>query len=232
MNLKQHRITGTVAAAVIGLGTLGAAAVTIAGSASAATPAVTATTQLVNRDVIGGHGTPWAKVTESRVLTLTFLGKSKDPAHAAAPFMYSAVVRDAGTERNIPGKFAPDQGGNQHGKKEKAVQVSGPESGVIQWNLFYASTKAHSGLVPTSLNGALNNSYPDVTWPTLAFTPSTHFAGLTEGYHDYTYKAVPVYQVIKGKNVLTGYKQVWENASWNGAGQVGGAKNQIIGLGQ
>ena len=239
MNTTQHRVTGTIAAAVIGLGTLGAAALTM-GSASAAThPVLSSTTQITSRNDNGGGGV-WAHDTMTRTLNLTYLGKvtAKDikanPALKDTPFMYSAQITDKGKFLDIPGKHTPNQGGKNHGKRLRPVQVSGPMSGVGQFNLFYASAKAHNGLVPSALKGAkLNSKYPSATWPELSFPAGTTFADVNEAFYDYTYQAVPVFQVktVNGKKVtvIVSYKQKWEDASFNGDGQAPRAGN-ILGL--
>lgn len=238
--MKSKNIVGTVAAAVIGFSGIGSA-VAMAGSASAAThPVLTSTTHIVNRDDNGGSGTKWAMDTMDRVQVLTYLGKvsaadiAANPALAATPFMYSATISDHGTFRDIPGSLAPNQGGRHFGQHLRPVQVSGPMSGFGQFNIFYASSKAHNGLVPTVLKGEkLNALYPSSQWPTLSFPVGTTFAGLNEAAYDYSYHAVPVFGVkkVNGKNVtvVLRYKQNWEDASWNGDGQAP-RDGQVLGL--
>lgn len=228
LTTKALLTTGAVAiTAGSVLGTMGAA------SAAVQPKATVADTQITNRLDGGGHGN-WAHDTFKRHLEVQFLGKSKDPAHKLAPFMYTAKVTDKGSFLDIPGKFTPNQGGKNHGKHLRPVQVGGPMSGYGQWQLFYASAKAHAGLVPSALKGAkLNALYPSATWPELAFPAGTTFTPLNEFNYDYDYYAVPVFKAttVNGKKVtvITGYKQHWEDSAANGDGQVKGAGN-ILGL--
>jgi hypothetical protein len=224
--IMQNRIIITAAtiAAITGVG-LGA----VATSASAATHAkpVISHTRIINRLDGGGNG-PWANDTFNRTLTVNYLGKSIDPAHADAPYMYNAQISDAGSFRDLPGAFTPNQGGHNLGKHLKPVQVSGPMSGYGQFGMFYASNKAHNGLVPTSLRGNLVNSlYPSSTWPELAFPAGTTFVGVNEAVYDYNYQAVPstkyVVNTVNGKRVIVtvhGFKQHWEDSAFNGDGQL------------
>jgi hypothetical protein len=218
-----------VAAAAAATGGL---AVTTAGAASASTAArhakpVEAITKIVNRQD-GGGGGPWAYDTFTRDLKVYYLGKSTDPAHASAPFMYWAQVSDTGTFRDMPGALTPNQGGHNAGRVLRPGQVTGPMTGGGQWGLFYASAKAHNGLAPTVLKGVkLNASYPSSTWPELAFPGGTTFVGLAESWYDYNYQAVPftkyVVKTINGKQVIvkvTGFRQHWEDAAFNGDGQL------------
>jgi hypothetical protein len=230
--LKKYALAGLTAAVAAGV-----PATLAASSASAAVrPPVTASTQIVNRADNGGHGI-WAHDSFTRKLVLNYLGKSTDPLHAAAPFMYNALIQDKGTFTDIPGRFTPDQGGNDLGKHLRVIQVSGPMSGYGQFGLFYASARAHNGLVPTVLRGEhLNSLYPSPTWPELAFPTGTTFVGVGEAAYDYNYQAVPftkhTAKLVNGKWVIVtthGYRQHWEDSSWNGDGQLGG-KNNIIGL--
>jgi hypothetical protein len=157
-----------------------------------------------------------------------YLGKSSDPAHATAPFMYWAQVSDTGTFRDVPGALTPNQGGHNAGRVLRPGQVTGPMTGSGQWGLFYASSKAHNGLAPTVLKGVkLNALYPSSTWPELAFPVGTTFVGLAESWYDYNYQAVPftkhVVKTINGKKVIvkvTGFRQHWEDAAFNGDGQL------------
>lgn len=222
---NSTRIIGLVMAAAV---SAGVPATLVAGSASAAVhhPLVS-TTKITNRLDGGGNG-PWANDTMQRTLSLNYLGKSTDPAHAATPFMYNAQIQDKGTFRDIPGAFTPDQGGRFLGKHLRPVQVSGPMSGYGQFGLFYASAKAHNGLVPTALRGnAVNALYPSSTWPELAFPSGTTFSGVNEAAYDYSYSAVPtvkyVVKMVNGKRTIVavhGFKQHWEDSSWNGDGQL------------
>ena len=220
--MKRNRLVGIVAAAVIGLGTAGTIAAE-AGSASAKPlPVLTANTHIVNRFDNGGAGNHWARDTFTRTFKLVYLGKSTDPAHAAKPFMYYGNMTDSkGTFVTIPGKLTPNQGGKYAGRHLPALQFSGVMNGTAGFPLFYASQRAHSGLVPTEIKGsALNQLYPSSTWPKLFFAPGTTFQGVNENPYDYNYFARPVFKIVKGKKVLTGYLRHWEDASWNGDGQL------------
>jgi len=212
---------------------IGGLAVTTAGAASASTTArqakpVEAITKIVNRTDNGGGGGPWAYDNFARDLKVYYLGKSSDSAHATAPFMYWAQVSDTGTFRDMPGALTPNQGGHNAGRVLRPGQVTGPMTGGGQWGLFYASAKAHNGLAPTVLKGVkLNALYPSSTWPELAFPVGTTFVGLAESWYDYNYQAVPftkyVVKTINGKQVIvkvTGFRQHWEDAAFNGDGQL------------
>lgn len=217
--MNRTRFIGAIAAAVISAGTLGTIAAE-AGSASAKPlPVVSATTHIVNRFDNGGAGNHWARDTFTRTVKLVFLGKSTDPLHAAKPFMYYANLVDAkGTFVTIPGKLTPNQGGKYAGKHLPALQFSGIMNGTAQFPLFYASAKAHSGLVPTEIKGtALNQLYPSSTWPKLFFAPGTTFQGINENPYDYNYHAKPVFN---SKHKIIRYKLNWEDASWNLDGQL------------
>jgi hypothetical protein len=221
-------LKGAAAAAVIG-----GLAVTTAGAASASTTSarqakpVEAITKIVNRADNGGGG-PWAYDNFTRDLKVYYLGKSSDPAHASAPFMYWAQVSDTGTFRDMPGALTPNQGGHNAGRVLRPGQITGPMTGGGQWSLFYASSRAHNGLAPTVLKGVkLNALYPSSTWPELAFPAGTTFVGLAESWYDYNYQAVPftkyVGKTVNGKQVIvkvTGFRQHWEDAAFNGDGQL------------
>jgi hypothetical protein len=232
--MQKHTIVGTVAAAVIGLSSLGATAAmaATASEASAATltasHTVTATTQLRNRPDGGGNGY-WAYDNFTRTLQLHYLGKSTDPAHATAPYMYWAQVNDLGTFKDMPGAFTPDQGGNDLGKVLKPTQVTGPMSGYGTWNVFYSSAKANKAFVPVRIPASQNGNpaYASPVWPELAFPAGTTFSGLNETTYDYTYHAVPV---KNSHGVIIRYKQNWEDSSFNGDGQLPRGDGNITGL--
>ena len=161
----------------------GTFAATAAG-ASTTHGTVTATTRIIQRYDGGGAGN-WAVDSFTRKLTLTYLGKSGDPAH---PYAYTAYLADDGGFTDLPGQLTPNQGGQilrqGHGGL-KPVQVAGSMTGYAQWNVFDASTKAVRGLVPTSLRGLTlnaNSAYSATsTWPELAFQSGTTFAGVNLG---------------------------------------------------
>jgi hypothetical protein len=243
--MNRKRVIGSVAAAVITAGVPATLLAATAGSASAATHhPLTSTTRIVNRLDGGGNG-PWAYDSFRRTLTLNYLGKvtaaqiAANPSLATTPYMYNAAIQDKGTFRDIPGAFTPNQGGRYLDKHLRPGQVTGPMSGYGQFGVFYASAKAHNGLVPSVLRGALlNSSYPSSTWPELAFAPGTTFAAgsVNESVYDYTYQAVPfihyVVKTVNGKHVIvkvTGFKQHWEDSSFNGDGQLVRDGN-IVGL--
>jgi cyclic lactone autoinducer peptide len=229
-------IKGATAVVTVGL-SLGTA-----GAASASTTAthqpkpVEAITTIVGRDDSGGGGT-WAKDNFTRDLKVYYLGRSTDPAHAAAPYMYYATVSDNGTFRDLPGQLTPNQGGRYQGTELRDGQVSGPMSGFGQWSLFYASQKAHNGLAPAHLGSAISNlpAYSSVTWPELAFPSGTVFTGpdgqaadaMNEISWGYDYQAVPftkfVVKTVNGKKVIvkvTGFRQHWSDTALNGDGQL------------
>lgn len=236
---KAMRKSGIFATAAT-IAAFGGIVLGTAGQASAAvTPhPVTAITQLHNRPDGGGNGT-WAKDNFKRTLTEHYLGKSTDPAHASAPYMYWAQVSDSGTFLDIPGAFTPDQGGSDLGKVLKPRQVSGPMSGTGTWGLFYASAKSHSSFVPRNLPASQNTNpaYASSTWPELAFPAGTTFVGVSENTYDYNYQAVPftkyVVKIVHGKRTIvkvTGFRQHWEDANYNADGQLPRYDGNITGL--
>jgi hypothetical protein len=242
--INTKRALGWATAAVIAAGVPATALAATAGSASAAVRhPVTSVTHIVNRLDGGGNG-PWAYDGFNRTLTVNYMGKvtpaqiAANPALATTPYVYNAQVQDQGSFRDIPGAYTPDQGGSDLGKVLKPVQVSGPMSGFGQFGVFYASAKAHNGLVPTVLRGAaLNALYPSSTWPELAFPAGTTFSGLNEAVYDYNYQAVPftkyIVKVVNGKRVIQtvhGFRQHWEDSSWNGDGQIPRGDGNITGL--
>jgi hypothetical protein len=239
---KSTRVLGWAATGIMAAGIpLGLAA----SSASAATHhPLTATTKIVNRLDNGGNG-PWAHDTMTRTATVNFLGKVTqamvDANPALAPylgtFMYNGSIQDKGTFKDIPGAFAPNQSGHNLGKHLRPTQVSGPMTGSGYWGVFYASQKAHNGLVPQQLRGAhLNSLYPSSVWPELFFPAGTTFQGVNEGAYDYNYQAVPhtkyVVKTVNGKRVIVKvikFAQHWEDSSWNNDGQLP-RDGQILGL--
>lgn len=216
--MRKSKIVGWAATAIVTAGV----PLTLAASAHAATVpashrAVDSVTKIINRADNGGGG-QWAYDNFSRELKVNYLGKSTDPAMAATPFMYYATVSDQGTFRDMPGALTPNQGGHFAGKQLRPGQVSGPMTGSGAWGVFYASQRAHNGLVPTVLRGpALNALYPSSTWPELAFPTGTTFSGVNEVQYDYEYHAVPV---LSSKHVIIRYAQNWSDTSLNGDGQL------------
>lgn len=239
---NSTRILGWAATGIMAAGIPLSLAAT---SASAATHhPLTAQTKIVNRLDNGGNG-PWAHDTMTRTLHLNFLGKVTPGMVAANPsltpylgmFMYNGSIQDAGTFKDIPGAFTPNQGGHNLGKHLRATQVSGPMTGTGYWGMFYASQKAHNGLVPQQLRGEhLNSLYPSSTWVENAFPAGTTFQGVNESAYDYNYKAVPhtkyVVKVVNGKRTIvkvTTWSQHWEDSSWNADGQLR-ADGNIVGI--
>jgi hypothetical protein len=234
----------TITASALAAASLAGVALTTAGAASASTTSaslmaahqakpIVATTVLHNRPDSGGNGT-WAFDTMTRTLTLTYLGKSADPAHAAAPYMYSGSISDSGTFLDIPGAYTPNQGGHDLGKVLLPRQVSGPMSGEADFGLFYASAKAGRVYVPASLPASqnANPAYATGTWVDVAFPAGTTFSGIALGDWSWGYSAVPakVTVIVHGKRVIkTVYRQQWTDAWNNGAGQTPKAGN-ITGL--
>ena len=221
---------GAVGLAVASAGTLAATAA----GASTTHGTVTATTRIIQRYDGGGAGN-WAVDSFTRKLTLTYLGKSGDPAH---PYAYTAYLADDGGFTDLPGQLTPNQGGRYAGTVLKPVQVAGSMTGYAQWNVFDASTKAVRGLVPTSLRGLTlnaNSAYATSTWPELAFQSGTTFAGVNLGSWDWGYH-VPALTVTSVR-IVHGHKvtvrrvlraQNWDDGSYSGAGQLRG-DGQITG---
>jgi hypothetical protein len=248
--MRVSRFLGLTAAAAIAVSA--PAALAVSAQAAVHHP-VTSVTRIVNRPDGGGGGV-WAYDSFARTLTVNYLGKvtpaqiAANPALATTPYIFNAQVSDQGTFRDIPGALTPDQGGRDAGKVLKPVQVSGPMSGGGQWGVFYASNRAHNGLVPTVLRGpVLNELYPSSTWPELAFPAGTTFSGLAESYYDYNYQAVPFTKWVierdaNGHVVLnpkthqpvlvkkSGFRQHWEDSSSNGDGQIPRGDGNITGL--
>jgi hypothetical protein len=248
--MRVSRFLGLATAAAIAVSA--PAALAVSAQAAVQHP-VTSVTKIVNRTDGGGGGT-WAYDSFTRTLNLTYLGKvtpaelAANPALASTPYKYDAQVSDQGTFRDIPGALTPDQGSNDAGKVLRPVQVSGPMNGVGQWNVFYASARAHNGLAPRVLRGpALNELYPSSTWPELAFPAGTTFSGVSESFYDYSYQAVPFTRWVierdtHGHIVLnpkthqpvlvkkSGFRQHWEDSSFNGDGQNPHGDGNITGL--
>lgn len=240
--MRVKRLAGYAAAAVIAAGV--PATLATASAHAAVRHPVTSVTKITNREDGGGGGV-WAKDNFTRTLTVNYLGKvsaaelAANPALASTPYKYNALIKDTnGTFRDIPGALTPDQGGRDAGHHLRSVQVSGPMSGFGQFGVFYSSARAHNGLVPTALRGtALNELYPSSTWPELAFPAGTTFSGVNEAVYDYNYQAVPftkyVVKIVNGKRVIVtehGFRQHWEDSSWNGDGQIPRGDGNITGL--
>ena len=90
MNTKS--LLTRIGVPVLSLGLLGGLGATLATSASASTTQargeITAVTHISHRYDNGGGG-HWAVDRFDRTLTIDYLGKSTDPAHAAAPYEYT-----------------------------------------------------------------------------------------------------------------------------------------------
>jgi hypothetical protein len=213
-----------------GLGTL--ATIGAASASASTTPGakgtVTATTRFTDRPDSGGGGY-WGYDSYRRVLEVQYLGKSTDPAHVKAPYMYTARITDTGTFVDEPGVLTPNQG-KHPGLILKPKQVGGAMNGYGQWTLFYASNKDAKGYVPRSIPASQNSNpaYASSTWPSLAFPAGTTFAGLATGEISwgYTYSVpaltVTTTKVVNGKKV-THVKvypaQNWADTAFNGYGQ-------------
>ncbi|HXZ73891.1 MAG TPA: hypothetical protein VEH31_23880, partial [Streptosporangiaceae bacterium] len=98
----------TITAAAATLAGTGALLVTTAAASFASTAPASghhqakpaeAITQIVGKNDSGGGGNTWAKDRITRDLKVYYLGKSTDPAHAAAPYMYYATITDRGSFR-------------------------------------------------------------------------------------------------------------------------------------
>jgi hypothetical protein len=228
------------------LSTAGQASASVTLASAHGQKAIEAVTTIAGRDDSGGSGGTWAKDNFTRDLQVFYLGKSTDPAHAQAPYMFTAQLKDQGTFRDLPGQLTPNQGGKNAGKVLKTGQVSGPMSGYGQWATFYASQKPHNGLAPTHLGKSVANlpAYASSTWPELVFPAGTVFTGpdgqqasaMNELAWGYQYSAVPftkwIVKTVHGKPVLdpkthkpvlvkiSGYKQNWSDTAFNGAGQL------------
>jgi hypothetical protein len=218
MNARKSLLTKALLSAGA-FAVLAGSAGTAVASAHTVAP-VTTVTHLINRNDGGGNGT-WAYDTFTRTMTLNYLGKSTDPAHAAAPYEYNAVVSDQGTFKTIPGAFTPDQGGRDLGRHIRPTQENGTMTGFGQWGVFYSSVKANSPRsfydsgVPIRLSGGQNLAYPSSTWPTLAFPATATIQGLNEAGYGYGY-TVPAH-VVNHRVIKA---QTWNDTAWNGDGQI------------
>jgi hypothetical protein len=244
------RTIATAAAVLAGTGAL--LATTATASFASTTPAshnkaAEAVTTINGKADSGGAGNTWATDRITRDLKVYYLGKSTDPAHAAAPYMYYATITDTGTFRDMPGQLTPNQGTPWTGTVLRDRQVSGPITGSASWSMFYASNKvaSHKGgayLVPGFLGSKVSNNpaYATSTWPELAFPARTVFAGPDGQAADamnlvgwgWNYQAVPfthyVVKTVNGKHVIvkvTGFQQHWSDTALNGDGQLPGDGN-------
>lgn len=206
-----------------------------AASAKTVPRPVVASTIIKMRPDHGGAGNTWAYDNMTRQLTISYLGKSTDPAHAAAPYMFAARTDDLnGTFVNLPGQLAPNQGGRYAGVVMRPHQVGGPFTGYGQYGLFYASAKPSKGLVPRALKGITlntNPAYASSTWPELAFPAGTTFAGLSESVYGYDYTANwTTYRFVVKTDpkthkkvtvtVTVNHRQEWKDTWDNGDGQL------------
>jgi len=225
---KTQRFIAMAAAAASVAGVAGLTA----SSASAATHrpvTTTATTRLSNRPDSGGSGY-WANDKLTRVLELTYQGKT---GPAGFPYAYTAQLVDNGTFLDKPGQFTPNQGGHDAGDILKPTQVSGTVTGDGYFAEFFSSVQARSPHsyynlgVETAENdhGSVTgpNFNPSGDWPQLAFPATATFSSpLSE--IQFAYKYVTSYTVIRhGKPVLV--TQTWTDASYNGGGQYASAGN-------
>ena len=113
MNTKS--LLTRIGVPVLSLGLLGGLGATLATSASAATiphvrGEIVQVTHISHRYDGGGAGN-WAVDKFNRTLTIDYLGKSSDPAHAAAPYEYTARVNDAGRLSTCPASSPPTRAG-------------------------------------------------------------------------------------------------------------------------
>ena len=184
MNARKSLLTTALLSAGAFAVLTGAAGTAVASAATHPAP-TTAVTKITSRLDSGGNGN-WATDKFTRTLALTYLGKSKDPAHAAAPYMYSATLTDSnGSFKDIPFAYTPNQGGRDLSKVLKPTQVGGPMSGFGDFGLFYSSAKANNphvfaneGSRSAARRGPQNGEYPSSTWPELAFPCWHQFNGL------------------------------------------------------
>lgn len=238
MNARKSLLTKALLSAGAFAVLAGSAGTAVASAATHPAP-TTAVTKITSRYDSGGNGN-WATDNFTRTLALTYLGKSKDPAHATAPYMYSATLTDSnGSFKDIPFAYTPNQGGRDLGKVLKPTQVGGPMSGFGDFGLFYSSAKANNPHVfanegvPVRLRGVTQNGeYPSSTWPELAFPAGTTFNGLNESWWGYTYQvpATTHTVVINGvKHVIKTKAENWADTAWNGDGQLAPADGNITG---
>ena len=226
----------TLAAAGLAAAFVASAGATAASAATAPQHVrgeITATTHIANRFDNGGGGR-WAVDKFDRTLVINYLGKSTDPAHAAAPLEFTASISDAGTFVNLPGQLTPNQGGHNAGKVMRPNQVTGKLTGYGQFGVFYASAKPSRALVPHALRTFALNANPafaSPNWPALAFAPGVTVTGLNEAAYGYDYN-VPAktvttytYKWVNGHKVAVKHVRVlkaqdWKDTAFNGDGQL------------
>lgn len=170
MNILTKLIPASVLAAGLPL-----LAATTASASQAAPPSshphsIAAVTLMVNRDDSGGNGN-WAKDDFVRVLTITQQKSTVPPADcsptATVCYAFTALLKDAGSFRTIPGAYTPNQGGADAGEHIHGV-VQGQMHGSGGFATFYATALPSARLVPLFNTGDANPSY---LWPSWRSPP-------------------------------------------------------------
>ena len=170
-----------------------------------------------------------------RTLTVDYLGKSSDPAHAGGhPYEYTATIDDAGHVRQParpahpqPGRaqrradHEADPGGRHHDRRRPVRRLLRQRQG--------RPGPGPARLGSFTLNA--NPAYASPVWPELAFPAGTTFAGLNEAAYayDYTVPAKTVvtytYKWVNGHKVPVKHVRVlkaqdWKDTAFNGDGQL------------
>src|SRR6516165_1369641 len=163
--------------AILGLGGLTAAALTVgvlasSGSAGATTApppgvptTVTAVTKLTHRPDGGGGGNNWAYDNSTR-------------------YAISARLTDRGSFTPFIGSLAPNQG-DVHTGQTITGTTTGQWGGSGQWAEFFSPVLPNATLVPATESGAIHHSYQ---WPDLMFPAGTVLTGAdNENTYNYAY---------------------------------------------
>lgn len=215
----------------IAVAVLAAAAVLAgAGAASARTVPVSATSHTwITDDPDNGHGTPseWAIDTIYRTVTVTrgaqVTGADCGLAPAAACWSYTAVLKDAGSFRTIPGAGTPNQAcAGCAGEKVKSPAVEGVLSGTYTISFYASSGTPNASLVAKTHDDhgqAASDPFTSSTWPKQFFPAGTSFGGAFGGPYSWTYTAL----VMKGFFQFT--VQQWVDSSANNDGNAPGDGN-------
>ena len=215
--------------AILGLGGLTAAALTVgvlasSGSAGATTApppgvptTVTKVTKLIHRPDGGGGNNNWAYDNGTRTLTEQVLGSA--PASAcglpdgSACYAITARVTDRGSFTPFIGSLAPNQG-DVHAGQTITGTTTGQWGGSGQWAEFFSPVLPNATLVPATESGAIHHSYQ---WPDLMFPAGTVLTGAD---NEVTYNYV--YTEFGG----TANQQQWTDASFDNDGQSPAGQSQ------
>lgn len=144
--------------------------------------AVTAQTQLINRDD-GGHSGTWAQDNMLRVLAIQRHGQV-DVSHCGGTeadncWFYTATISDSGSFTTVNGAKSPRQGSAISGT------VSGTVTGNGRYEFYSTDGGPNAGAVPPTEDGNVHGS---ASWPALAFEDGSVF-NVSEHKYAYVYNA-------------------------------------------